>query len=690
MADAWRQEEDAPWDAAEAIGSQIGPYEIVRLLGEGGQGRVYLARHRESEFHHRVALKILRPDLVTPAVRARFRQERSILSGIEHPNIARFLDGGSTDDGRLYFVMEAVIGQPIDAYCDRHHLSLDQRLDLFCQAAAAVQRVHHQEIIHRDIKASNILVTDDGVPKLLDFGIAKMLQSTHNPQITHARRPPMTPAAASPEQILGRPLTTATDVYSLGLLLYRLLTGRPAYDLTTGGRHTWEQKICDDDPPLPSSHGGAPLRGDLDAIMLQALNRAPEDRYTSVEGLIEDIRRYRAHLPVTAHSTAWPYRVAKFIRRHRRAVTGVVASLVLLLATWTFFTLRVQTERDRALEIKSLLRTLLEEANPNANQGEGVQLETLVDQAALQLSELKSQPSVQAEMQTILGSVLMALGRHDRARPLLLEALQTRRARHRRQHPEIVEVLQLLGRLELEQGHFEDAFEYSSTGLAMAEDLGLRRHATVADLHQDQVEIQLSKGDLDRGHFHAGQALAIHQNLRNGLFPTPQEALDEMQSLDALAIVHFARKDYRRAEVVFRRGVHLMNRVDLPDHHVAATLLSNRAAALRRLDRWDEAEAALLEAIRIDRKLLGDKSLRLGIRLLGLGNLLRRRGRIEEAITTCEQALHMTLELRGEEHPNVARIRRCLEKAAAARSTEAQGQPQVLSAPVRINNLERK
>ncbi len=331
--------DDEPPDAN--IGRRIGPYQIVREIGAGGMGAVYLAE-RVDEFRRKVALKLLGPAMDSRMVVARFRHERQILAGLEHPNIARLLDGGATDDGRPYFVMEYVEGVPIDIYCDRHGLAVPDCLRLFRQVCAAVQYAHQNLVVHRDIKPGNILVDNEGIPKLLDFGIAKLMGPQEIPLETAAQTQAgmrlMTPEYASPEQVRGLPITTATDVYSLGVVLYQILAGRLPYEFPTRSLFDVERVVCESEPPPPSSvDGGARsknqskrLSGDVDIIVLKALEKDPKRRYASVEQFSDDIRRHLESQPIAARRPTLMYRTGKFVRRNRTAVLAGVLVLVML------------------------------------------------------------------------------------------------------------------------------------------------------------------------------------------------------------------------------------------------------------------------------------------------------------------------------------------------------------------------
>jgi eukaryotic-like serine/threonine-protein kinase len=348
------------------VGRRVGVYQILEEIGHGGMGQVFRAARVDGLYEKQVAIKFVRGGFDTASLLERFRNERQILASLDHANIARLLDGGTSDDGTPYLVMELIEGTPIDEYCRQHALGIPDTLKLFRQVCAAVQFAHQHLVIHRDIKPSNILVTDEGVPKLLDFGIAKILDPMAGSEPTQLR--PMTPEYASPEQVRGDAITTATDIYSLGVVLYQVLTDESPYELKTHSSHELAQAICEQEPRKPSSIVLAPepavdpaktqpagkareqspaklrrrLAGDLDNILLKALRKEPQLRYGSAEQFSDDIRRHLEGLPVTAARGSWSYRARKFARRHK---AGVAAGLAVLLSLALGFTLTLREKR---------------------------------------------------------------------------------------------------------------------------------------------------------------------------------------------------------------------------------------------------------------------------------------------------------------------------------------------------------
>jgi serine/threonine protein kinase len=367
----------SPRQDDSSAGTAIGPWTLLRRIGDGGMASVYAAARSDRQFRKIAALKIIKSGMDSEETLRRFRNERQILAGLDHPNITRLLDGGSTPGGLPYLVMEYVVGTPITQYCDTHNLSVTERLRLFRTVCCALQYAHQNLVIHRDLKPANILVTGEGVPMLLDFGIAKLLRpeySGETPLLTRTQMRVMTPEYASPEQVRGDPITTASDIYSLGVVLYELITGRRPHQLKAGTATEIERAICESDAERPStvatrlesvrSAEGTPdklarrLRGDLDAIVLQALRKEPQRRYQTADRLADDITRHLGGLPVSASGDRWSYRIRKFTSRHKAGVAvAALFSIVLIGASVvsTYFGRQAQQQKQSTLRIASFM-----------------------------------------------------------------------------------------------------------------------------------------------------------------------------------------------------------------------------------------------------------------------------------------------------------------------------------------------
>jgi serine/threonine protein kinase len=432
------------------IGHRIGAYEIVAAIGEGGMGSVYRAVRADQQFEKQVAIKVVRQGLGSAFALAQFRAERQILANLDHPNIARLLDGGTTETGLPYLVMELIEGIPIDQYCNLHQLSIDDRLQLFLRVCSAVQYAHQHLVIHRDLKPGNILVTTDGTPKLLDFGIARMLDPGLSPRTAEATRTMvrmLTPEYASPEQIRGEIVTTASDVYSLGVILFLLLTGQHPYRIEKHSPDALLRAACDSEPPKPSTVARAPvgnrgtgddeklafraamedspaklskkLRGDLDNIALMSLRKEPQRRYASVEHFAEDLRRHLRSLPVDARTDSFRYRASKFVVRHKRAmiVTAVAVTILIGLMAgivWEAHVARVQrikAER-RFQDVRELANSLIFDVHDSIQDLPGATSarKLIVDKALRYLDSLNQESQGDASLRKELAEAYKRIG----------------------------------------------------------------------------------------------------------------------------------------------------------------------------------------------------------------------------------------------------------------------------------------
>ncbi len=441
------REEPAP-QSGSAAGSAVGPYVLVSLLGRGGMGEVWVADRSDGQFEQRVALKLLRAGIDSEGIRRRFVQERQLLARLDHPNIARLLDGGDAE-GRPFFVLELVEGEPITEFARARGLTVEQRLRLVATCCDAVDAAHRRLVVHRDIKPSNVLVTRDGVVKLLDFGIAKVLSAEGDADYTQVGERVLTPSYAAPEQLAGEPVTTATDVYGLGVLLYRLLTGvlphargaaaagalSSAVESETIERPS--RAVASADLALTGFPAGevarlpALLADDLDAIILKALRREPDRRYPGAAALGEDLRRHLAGLRVEARPDTLSYRAGKFIRRHRAGVAAGTLTLLTLLAglagtLWQ--ARRAQANARRAERVQEFLVRLFQGSDPsNAREGNPSARDLLAEGTGRIEAELRGEPEVQAALYDVVARIHRALGSIPEAQRLAERSMAQRR-----------------------------------------------------------------------------------------------------------------------------------------------------------------------------------------------------------------------------------------------------------------------
>lgn len=680
-----RELEAGPAGGEPQVGRRIGPYTLLRKLGEGGMSVVYLAARADEGFQRRVAVKLIRHGL-DPRSLERFQAERQILARFHHPNIARLYDGGTTGDGAPFLVMEHVEGVRIDRYCQDRRLGVGDRLELFCQVCDAVQYAHQRLVIHRDLKPANVLVGDDGRAKLLDFGIAKLLDPVPSAGVwetTQGWPRPMTPAYASPEQLSGEVITTASDVYSLGVVLYELLTGRlpfppPTRDAASpragehGGpvrpslavAHSAEPEIESDDPGGARSIRGyarsdrlrRALRGDLDSIVLRALRCEPGERYASALQLAEDVRSHLAGLPVSARKAAWRYRAWKFARRNKLAVglgSGFVAVVLgFAVAMGSLATEigrqrdRLRVERDRAEQVA----TFLQEIFDLAGTGRRVTARQMLEGGADRLGrELSLEPEVKATLLDVFGTAYRSLGLYDRAGPLLEEALALRRRGLGPEHPRVGDSLYQLGVLASATGDFAVAEKLLLQAVGIHEASGGDWELALAGDLAELAWLSRLRGEFATAEARARRALEIRRRRLDERHPEMARAL-----YDLARVLHPQHSKRVETEALLREALALGRRSWGKDSPDTALVLKDLAALLRASGALEEAEQSYREALAIERVAYDEPTPELGLTLNDLAIVLQDKGDFAAAEQHYREALELLRELLGEDHARVA------------------------------------
>ena len=603
-----------------SVGVRLGSYELVRRIGAGGMGEVYEGVRADDQFRKRVAIKLLRPGVEGDLAIRRFRYERQILANLNHKNIAALLDGGVSQDGQPYFVMEFVDGEPITTWCDRHGSTIEDRVRVFLQVCGAVQHAHQNLVIHRDLKPGNILVTTDGSVKLLDFGIAKLLREEEGLEQlppTQGGLRALTPDYASPEQIRGLPIGTASDVYALGVVLFELLTGKRPF--ATEGKLFMEieQIVCHEPAPAPSTviarnfpeKAGerslarlrAAVSGDLDSIILKALRKEPERRYGSAEQLRSDLRRYLEGLPVTARRGRWSYRVGKLVRRHRGAFGAATLLLVSLLGG-VFATSRqakqAEQERARAEEINRFVTEMLGAADPGS-LGRDVTVREVLDSAALRAATLHGRPQLEAEVRSVIARTYAGLGELARSENEWREVVEIRRRLAPQGDRALAialtshaTVLEDLGQLVLADSLHHAAWDQ------------FVRHAPAEDVERGTILGSLGRvrqrlGDLQGAEGYHRQALAFRSRLR----PPDPDGL--ATTYNDLAVVLGQSGRYRESDSLHRLAITTARAAHGNEHPIVAMALGSYAAALDIAGESDRADSVYQEALSVRRKVLG-------------------------------------------------------------------------------------
>ena len=669
----------------------MGPYRLVRLLGRGGMGDVYLAVREFEAARQSVAVKLLRPGLEQSDLAHRFAAEQQILAGLVHPGIARLLDAGQTDDGRPYLAMEYVDGEPITTYCDRHQLSIEQRLRLFIHVCKAVQYAHQHLVIHRDLKPSNILVAapatgrpEEGTVKLLDFGIAKMLEpldaetSLFQTQTGHRL---LTPAYASPEQVAGAAVTTTSDIYSLGVVLYELLAGRRPFALE--GKTTSEiaRIIAEQIPTRPSTaitqsdtenddvdpsrarrssteRLQRRLKGDLDTIALKALRKEPERRYSSAAELAEDLERHLAGLPVRARPDTAGYRLRKFARRHWAGVAAAVAFVVLLVSFAVAMTLqqtetarqrdRAEQELARAETVTDFLMDLFEANRPSEARGDTITARELLERGLERMEALEEQPEVQTRMLLLVGRIYRSLGEYDKATPLMERALAERRRFLGPNHEDVATSLFHLATLRMDQGRFEEATQLAHEALALHRALLGDQHAAVATDLYLLATLEKHLGNYDEAERRFLELLPIERQIYDANDPRLGRTLHNFGRLLS------AKADYENAAIRFREALTLYQQAHGPDHPDVIVIMNSLGLTLSRNGQHEEAERMLEKVVTLRRKVLGPVHPGVATSLSALAIVFSAQDKIAEALEHLAEAARIYREALGDEHPNVA------------------------------------
>jgi serine/threonine protein kinase/TolA-binding protein len=751
----------APREERSLVGRVVAKYQLVSVLGRGGAGTVFLGERADKQFSGKVAVKVV--DRANAAdLGMRFRAERQILASLNHPNIARLIDAGETDDGQPYLVMEYVEGKPLDQYCDENRLDLRKRLKLFIDICAAVQYAHQNLIIHRDLKPANILVTADGTAKLLDFGIAKLLHhgnsSNTASELTRMNERLLTPEYASPEQIIGGAVTTATDVYSLGIVLYRLLSGLRPYDLSGAtSQLEMERSICVADPPRPSSNvlramqsppaegeqaiaalaiarGVSPERlrrrlvGDLDAIVMRALRKEPQHRYTSVERLVADINHYLDNEPVQARQGNWIYFTQRFVRRHTTAVAASAGFLIFLTAVAIVMSIQRQNiaaalerathDRERAETVSQFMLDVFSAADPFTNFGKEPTARVLLDKAARSIqNDLTQQPEVRARLLEAIGRSYRRMGQPDRAVAFLQDSLRIQRQLPH-EDAALGSVVSEIAIALREQGRIDESDAYFAEGLDILRRAQGARSEPYAKLLVDLGRLEKLRSNPKQALTYLEQALELTRKLKGesdrdvgailGEISNVKIWSDDLQGAEqaARAAVEIYKSspdgdpdrvmaDYYLADILFFRGrvddaAALFQRALAAQRHLYGTssrAVADTLAALAQVriaqGKTQEAEKLTREALAIHQDSGSTAHLQIGYLQTMLATVQMRQGRFKEA----EQVLRDTLVLYAKnvrsDHQYVASAEHYLGEALLAQNKFREAEVVLLAATER-------
>jgi serine/threonine protein kinase/tetratricopeptide (TPR) repeat protein len=674
---------------------EFGPYRIKEALGEGGMGVVYLAER--IDLGSLVAIKLLRDAWLSPARRERFTSEQRTLAQLNHPSIARLYDADTLDDGTPWFVMEYVEGVPLTDYSSQHACSIEERLQLFRAVCEAVQYAHQHAVIHRDLKPSNILVKADGTVRLLDFGIAKQLESLETPTNRDQTRNDhtmtglrlMTPAYAAPEQVRGDRVGIHTDVYSLGVILYELLAGELPFDLSKLTPGEAEAVIVGQDPEkpsvvarrvdeLPRANQNTPYASktawsDLDVLCLTAIHKDTQRRYQSVEALIRDVDHYLKGEPLEARPDTFRYRLGKFVRRNRRAVSAAALVFTIVVGLVVFFTVRLAKARNAALDeaartqrIQRFMMNLFQGGDESVGPGDSMRVVTLLDRGVHEAQTLNSDPKVQAELYQTLGTIYDQLGKFDQADSLLHSALERRKALFGADSTEVAESLVALGQLRSDQAQYEEAEQFIRQGLEMSKRHLPPTHPRLGRALYVLGEVLVNEGKYDQGIQVLDDAVRI-QSAAGGVTADLAESLTELANaqfyaghLDIsnslnLRVVAMDRQlygerhpnvaedlinlgaiqsewgHYAETERYYRQALDIIQGFYGKDHPETASVMTVLGRSLNNQGRFDDSANMLREALGIQERVYGPVHPRVASALGELGKVAMKQGKLDEA-----------------------------------------------------------
>jgi len=667
---------------APADGAIVGPYRVVRELGRGGMGAVYLAERADGQFEQQVALKLIKRGMDSEEIHRRFLAERQILARLSHPNIARLLDGGVSADGRPYFAMEYVEGSPITAHCDERRLTIDERLRLFRGVCSAVGYAHQSLVVHRDLKPSNILVTPDGTVKLLDFGVAKLLRREPGQEagVTRTGVRVMTPEYAAPEQVLGARVTTATDVYALGAVLYELLTGRRAHRFRKHTPAEVARVVCEVAPELPSTavtrerpsgeaEGDRPasaaddagharglrpdalrrrLRGDLDTIVLKALHKDPMRRYSSADALLEDLRRHAAGLPVLARPDSVRYRAGKFVRRHRLGAAAGAAVLMALvggLAGTAWQARKAAREAAKANAVTSFLVSLFKVSDPAESRGREITARELLARGTRRVdSALVGQPAVKAELLHVLADIHSDLGLYDQADTLARRALAISQELSGPQSLDVADELNTLGSILWNRSAYAEAETVLTRALVIRRQRLGSSDTAVATTLVNLAAVAGGSGDSRRQQALLREAIAIdRRRLGDG---DPGVA----QDLSNLGVSLQETGDYTGADSALRAAIAIYRRRRPADDPSLLIAMHNLAGVRNDIGDLAEAERLEREVLAGRRRIYPNGHPDLAYAAHQLANLLTTQGRYAESESLLVEALTIRRKWLGADH----------------------------------------
>lgn len=703
-------------------GKKIGNYRILELIGHGGMGSVYLADRADEMYQLKVAFKVIRRGMNTPSNIARFKRERAILANLDHPGIAKLLDGGITEDGLPYMVMEYVEGTPLYDYCDDKRLSIQERLTLFKSICDAVQHAHQNAIIHRDLKPSNILVTGQDQIKILDFGIAKLVEPESTEQTlyqtqTGARL--LTLGYAAPEQVKGKNITTATDTYTLGILLFELLTGAHLHNLEDKNFSEIEQVIRTQTPPTPSAkikklprkqqedaavnRNSDPsslidmLQGDLDAIVTKALRKEPEARYGSTEKLLEDLDRREQNRPIIAREDTFRYKIKKFIKRHKTAMISIASTLLIVAGIVGYYTVQLSQEKDiaqretrKAEEVTAFLTDLIETNYPENAQGDTITVREFLDRGFDRVQELDESPEVKAHVMQVMAHTYRSLGEIDKAGTLIGQAVEIHDTLNI-QAADKAKTYNVHGLILRDQGDMKQAEKAMENSLNLYRSIENTNSEEFTKLLRDLAYIKRGNGNYDEAANLARRALEIEEEIfkdpninsaethyvlasilrhQKKYEMSKENQLKSLQIIEAeidgphpgkvsnynnLAIIYEIQDSLNKAEYYYRKSLTMAKELYHSFHPEIANIVSNFSTVLLQQGKIDSAQVLIERAIEVTKKNRPNHP-RLGEYLSDYANIYTHSSEYPKADSLYDKSLEILRLNYKDNHPDIVSV----------------------------------
>lgn len=640
------------------VGKQIGSYQIKEQIGEGGMGSVYLAERSDGEFEHQVAIKIIRAEKASQENIRRFEQERTIMAGLSHPGIAKLFDGGISQDGSPYFIMEYVDGIPIDQYCQVHDCSIAERIQICKQVLQALRHAHENLIVHRDLKPGNILVNTSGQVKILDFGISKLLKEDQDTTTQTGARL-LTPKYASPEQILETNITTATDIYSMGVILYLLLSESLPFDFDNLSHFEIEQTILETTPAPPSSKvGSAKLRkvlnGDLDAIVLKAMRKESDQRYRTANDFLDDLKKYQKGLLVEAREDSVHYRTQKFFSRHKQATATTAGIIFLIIGFIGFYTWQItkerneaQTEAEKAQEVTQFVVNLLKQNHPENSQGKDITVRQVLDESIAQIEELEKSASIKGKLLQVIGHAYRSMGKPEKAQGILQKAIAVFEA-EQIQNLDLARTYDVYGIIARDLGDYDKAETYLQSSADLFRDLKSFEDPRYTKALKNLAYIKRLQSDYGEAQKLIEEALALEKQ------HTESPNVNIAETLYITASIYRYQGKYEQAIEKQRASLEMLKEIIDGPHPGIVSNLSNIAVLYNIQDKLDQSKKYYQEALKMAEELYEPTHPEIALISSNLSDIYLEEATYDSAKTLIVKSLKLTREKFGENHPRMA------------------------------------